>query len=505
MRVRQTIDSVLTLQNSLILIAFLALCLIKVADFCNDPGLGWHLATGKYISENNSLPTKDPFLFAEVKNNWVADQWLADLLFFQIKELGDWPLLYALLIVLYVAGFVLIPLYTQNKLSGRYLYLTAPLVIIFSFLLGSIHFICRPVILSFFCFSLLFNFLLWKIERQQYSFSLKEYVFLGINFLFWANFHPSFILGFFLLLLFALQDYCLKSSESLPRLGLPLGLAFFASLLNPAFFALHESILFLGSSNFATKYYLEWQPVTATDDLFIYLVLPLIVYLLALLFRKVKLSARETFTTLSFLVFCLASLKAVRFMPYYGICLIPVISQILGQIFDRVSVLRRSLQILEAREQKGLNPLMVYLLVSILLFGASFSGRLPFFSGTFGPNPQIFPIEAVEKLKTYAQNPGLPLRVLNEVNFGGYITYAGEGKIQAYIDDRTSLFRDEFYFHYLKNFKSENIFILARLLKADFILLQNSALDADLINFLKIKHAESVVYADDRSLLFKLN
>ncbi len=53
---------------------------MELVGFANDPGVGWHLATGDYILKNFSIPFIDPFLGGQEGRAWICDQWLADLI-----------------------------------------------------------------------------------------------------------------------------------------------------------------------------------------------------------------------------------------------------------------------------------------------------------------------------------------------------------------------------------------------------------------------------------------
>lgn len=502
MKVRRIFDSLFTLQNSLILISFLALIALRLEDFCNDPGLGWHLSTGEYVSSTGSIPKSDPFLFPELRSSWIADQWLADLIFYKLQRILSWSGLYAILIIVYAASFSLLPLITGNRVAAHPL--AIPLAVIYCFILGSIHFICRPVIFSFLCFSALFSLLYLKSKSGKYTFSWPENFLMLVIFGFWANTHPSFILGFALLFFYLLESVLVKNRDVCGNIIKTTLLSLLATMLNPAFLNLHESVLFLGKSKFAINNYVEWQPIPVSDPLFGYVALPLLCFLILVFLRRFIPANNNVFAFLSLVVFFIASLRAVRFMPYYGIVSVPVVTALVEYLFSRIHVLNSPSTVLADREKQAIKPYYLFAVLALLLFSyASLTGRIPFYRGEFGPNSKIFPYEAVTKLKRESDVIGRPVRVLNSVNFGGFITFAGEGKVKAYIDDRTSLFRDEYYYHYMKYFEGKEIMLLAKTVKADFVLLQRSTTSSDLIKYYRKNYKNLIVYADDRSLLLK--
>ena len=51
-----------------------------------DPDLWWHLKTGEYIAQHHSVPHTDPFSYTRAGEPWVAHEWLAELLLYQIQR-----------------------------------------------------------------------------------------------------------------------------------------------------------------------------------------------------------------------------------------------------------------------------------------------------------------------------------------------------------------------------------------------------------------------------------
>ena len=76
-----------------------------LSEFADDPGVGWHLASGEYILQHGKVPHTDPFLHAAGERPWVSDQWLSDLLIAVCYRLGSFPYVYAVLIAIYLFVF----------------------------------------------------------------------------------------------------------------------------------------------------------------------------------------------------------------------------------------------------------------------------------------------------------------------------------------------------------------------------------------------------------------
>ena len=133
-----------------ILLLFLTVIGLRLDNFANDPGLGWHIKTGEYILQNLKLPVEDPFSFTNFSGKWLIDQWLADILISSIFSALGWPFLYVLLVIIFVYTYGVKQYSKLTKIYGNYL--LAALVVMYSFYFAQVHFICRPVLFSFFFF-----------------------------------------------------------------------------------------------------------------------------------------------------------------------------------------------------------------------------------------------------------------------------------------------------------------------------------------------------------------
>jgi hypothetical protein len=133
-----------------------------------------------------------------------------------------------------------------------------------------------------------------------------------------------------------------------------------------------------------------------------------------------------------------------------------------------------------------------------------------------GPSPNKYPVAALEYLrqrhapKTLMQGKGVSIRILNDMDWGGFITwYSSENlsnsavKFQAHIDDRAALLGDAFLRNYLLNLRPEGDwqqYIEAA--DADYLLLKS---EDPLVKRLGALEAFSEIYSDNISKIFVLN
>lgn len=449
------------IHDGVTLIMVITLLATGFHNFADDPGVGWHLATGRFIAENFQVPDYDPFLAADKVRSWICDQWLADLLMYKLFQYGGWPLLYMTFGLLYLLTFSLVLYRGVAAISGSLL--GGSLAALIAFKAGEIHLLLRPSMFGFLLFAtmlLLLQSAVLELRREDRRVAPLLGVLLALPPLFtlWANLHPSFPLGLIALLLAPLAlllDYATFGHRFAAKhfiyLCVLFAAAFAATLLNPNGLNLHRSILSLGGSDYFMNLHVEWL---GPD--FKVLEGELIVLIGALLLLSLFLSGPlrlgwRWFELLLVAVFMYGALRAVRVLPYFAIAsAVPLVSALRNlkhaRVFGRdgpMRMLRRRIETLEAREGATARGLLVLFLATLLICGDFLQNRtLPLFSGPFGPTPAKFPYGAVEQL---LQAGGGAVTVLAPPNWGGFITWKGAGQVRAIIDDRNSLLGEAHY------------------------------------------------------------
>lgn len=72
------------------LVALLA-ATVSGGRLLRDPDSYWHVAAGRWIIENGTVPTRDPFAWSVHDAPWTAHEWLWDVVVQWVFELGNWP------------------------------------------------------------------------------------------------------------------------------------------------------------------------------------------------------------------------------------------------------------------------------------------------------------------------------------------------------------------------------------------------------------------------------
>jgi tetratricopeptide (TPR) repeat protein len=163
--------------------------LVVVAAFAvrrlDDFDTWWHLASGRWIVRNGSIPDHDVLSFTVPQNEWINLQWLYDVLLYGVYQLGGDSALVVASAACFVATFALLA-----RHLGRYTgVLTTTLLLVWVAATVNERFLIRPEMASF---PLLAAIQLVLAEGRANAKRLRWLVPLMIL---WANMHSLFILG----------------------------------------------------------------------------------------------------------------------------------------------------------------------------------------------------------------------------------------------------------------------------------------------------------------------
>ncbi|MCB0310223.1 MAG: hypothetical protein KDD42_03245 [Bdellovibrionales bacterium] len=517
------------LMDAMVAIALVSLLGVQLYGFARDPGVGWHLKTGQIVLESGSVPHLDPFLSHSEEREWVSDQWLSDLLLYWLYKVGSWPYLYCFFVVIFAFGYLYLLHRGVSEFGGSSL--AAAIAVLLAFKLSQIHFLLRPVGLSFFFFTLVYVVLygLYNSFRQRVDQrSLRRRILMAhlifpLLFALWANMHPAFILGLFLIgmltISVALDPYFFEGDElKSDRRALIQGLLtlFAASLaatwFNPYGLNLHASIFELGRSDFFMNLHMEWHSPDFKEFAGMLFQAALGLMVLGVVLGGIG-RLRWGFFELGLVVgFAFLSMRSVRFLPFYGIAISIPLSQAIVNLkhscfWERFSLLKnfpRYFGILEARERRtnrGALILGIGLLVVVLQ--TLRSGEIPFYEGEYGPPHKTYPYAALAQLDSIiGSNQQNVITIASTPSWGGFLAWHGYPRLKPLLDDRNTLVGETFYREFDSKMKAGGGWreYLDKM-DADYLLLGassplgNSILECDVLPLL---------YRDDVAMLFKL-
>jgi hypothetical protein len=293
-----------------------ALLFIWFSPEVADSDTWWHLKTGQYILQTHKLPVPDPFAFttatagsaypdeATVRHFNLTHEWLAQIIFYLVYAAGGFPGIVVFRSLLLMGVCALAGAVAWRRSNRFYLAVGAAVA---TGLIGDRYVSDRPFLISF----LLFAATIALLEYRRWLWALPA------MFLFWANCHGGFFLGWALVGAYcveaAVARYRGHAQDGDKRLYLIGAIAIAVSGLNPNFFEAVEMPL-LYRESMLQGMLLEWRhtalwPLEPFPAL---LFAAIIVMVLA--WRRVRLV-----DWMLFLAFAFGAVWAVRNVMLFGI------------------------------------------------------------------------------------------------------------------------------------------------------------------------------------------
>lgn len=372
--------------------------------------LWWLLADGQWITQRGSIPQEEPFSWTFPGHPWHNDQWLTAWLFFSIHSLfglSGLHLLKACLLSLSI-GLALQP--AARKLGkNNWPILGAALLLALSCSEARYFFDVRAYL-----FTYLFLVLLWRWLQHSQKLSYARVA--GL-FVLWSNLHGGVSSGLLLLGLSCL----FATPDRRRRLGLCLGLALLASLVNPnGPWLLWHPLQLLGSP--WGRYLNEWQPAWQNPGLFHFHFLHLVLFLLAC-----GRGPRDRYDHI-LLVMGLFSLSGWRHIPLFALLA-------LSRWPDKLAPL------------PGARSPVAGGLVLLTLLGLGGARPLHLLDPAQSMERSLFPYWGVR----FLQANGLPQRLFHPYGLGGYLCWRAYPQYRVTIDGRAvQAYPWEAYRNYLR-------------------------------------------------------
>jgi hypothetical protein len=401
-----------------------------------DPGIGWHLMTGRRILETGQIPIADVFSFTATGTEWVSFYWLFQLLAASLEAIGGLPLFTAATVLVYSVIPVL--LYRRMVRMGVGSLLAVLLAVLAHIVLLS-HSFARPHAVTYVFFALLVE----RLERfQNGDGTAKSLWWLPLLALLWCNLHGGFVIGLVLTAFYALVATArfawTRNTEERGRARvfavLLLGMSV-ATLFNPAGPWLHLSILdYLGMES--TSHFAEWSGFEFGNDIRSLLVESIVVSFIFLLTAGARLAWIEAVLLIFFLH---EALQSVRHVNLFVIVAVPIVAR------EAVNAAERARPMLGRVLRKVAQPTAPRR-VRLLLYGSFCAGfltlaglgQLSYRSEFEGINLSA---EAAAYIETHPQHFDRPF---NTDELGGVLIYRFWPELRVFMDDRTPVYGDRF-------------------------------------------------------------
>lgn len=399
----------------------------------------WHLATGKYIIDNSSLPQNDPFSFtssdtpSKRKTAILQGNWLSEVIFYKVYSRWDLKgiiILRALLLVCFLF-FIFLNIKKQHASDLTALILTGGVFLTAKTFGGE-----RPQLFTFLVFSMVF----YLLENFRIKRSKKVYLIPALVMAL-SNMHPGYIICILLITIYLAGEggrslLRKDDNESLfYRLIVIWGLTMIFSLLNPTGVTMLAGIFSIHGDY--TKGIVEFMP---PFSLYLKKVTPLnYSYLVFLLFSLSGLRYLRKIGIVQLLllaVFTFMSFVALRYQIFYMCAVAPVLAKIIVSIKEEKAV-AKLFAWLKPREG-FLNTAACIIGILLVFQQIPAFARDDYRAETFHSVPKGA-ADFLEKVKIKGN-------MFNEYGFGGYLVWRLSPAKKVFIDGR--LLEENIYLDY---------------------------------------------------------
>ena len=447
-----------------------------------DPDTWWHIRVGQNLLAEWKWPITDPFSFTVSGNDWMAYEWLGEVLMGFSTRWG-WLVGPTIMLIALSASFMLLLYYYSYLRSGNVKAAFVASAVVLP--MAQAFLALRPQLIGY-------NFLLITlICLEHYRRGRRKVLWaLPLLFLVWVNTHGTFIFGLLVLGLFWVSGWVefrkggLVAERWTPSQRRQLAMVMLLCLLVLPFtpygtrLAAYPLVLSLSQPvNVANIQ--EWQPISFNLLMGKFLLTLLLAFFLAQVISPLKYRLDEA----ALLVFAAyAGCVHLRFICLFLVVFTPLLAAFLARWVPPYQVVK---------DQFVLNAVLLAMIaVGLVVFFPS-KRKLERLA------EERYPLKAVEYLRSH------PVRgpMLNEYGWGGYMIWALSPKHKVFIDGRADIYE---YAGVLTDYLS-----IVRLEPRTLALLRAYRIESCLIprkaplgTLLAALPDWEQVYADDVSVLF---
>lgn len=415
-----------------------------------DDDIFWHLATGRYIVENKSVPSSDVFGHITSGSEWIPFEWGWDILTYTLYNMGGYNAILAFRSLAFCFVF-----FTLFMLLRKFKVNTFLSVLLLFVLLVSImdRVSPRPHIITYIFFVILLYILLtYKyIEREKYS---KRLYFIPVIFLLWANSHMGVLAGGLILFIFTITETIIYfkprsystaeikplSRDELKKLWIISAVSGLMLLVNPHGFHTfvyaysHTKMKLLETVN-------EWQnPFNSQID-FGFIITLYKIFLFSGLFVLIyAFKKKDLLFGLMFIGFTVYSVRAIRFTVDYEIIMLVFIAVSLNYFLLLIKN-AGVINFLRGNISKGILGIFIVYVISQIPSNNIYAWLQYYRVSGWGINDEFIPVQMFDFLKE-AKISGTPF---NHFGTGGYLVWEFPGE-KNFLDSRN--LNDEIFNEY---------------------------------------------------------
>ena len=380
----------------------------------------WHLEVGQRILATHHWPATNYYSFTAPTSEWLAYEWLGEVLMAAASRLGGPRALLMLLAVL-VATIVLLVYYLANLTCGNPKSAFASTALTLPLLASC--FSVRPQLLGY----IFLLITLICLERYRQGMQPNLWI-LPLLFVLWVNTHGTFPLGLAAMVIYGIAGLrsfrlgLLEGKAWLPserrHMALVVLLCLTALLVNPYGPRLLWYEWGITAQHVNLTYFQEWQPLAFNEFFGLWFWLLLLAFAAGL----VVLRGPQRVEWVALVLFAAyLACRHQRFVVFFAIVVAPVLAGLLAEFFPAYK---------PDKNRPVLNAAL------ITLFAA---GVLAFFPSAASLQRLIDrnqPRRAVDYLRAHP----VPGPMFNDDYWGGYLIWAWRGKHKVFIDGRSDAY-----------------------------------------------------------------
>ena len=415
-----------------------------------DTDLWWHLANGRFILAHG-VPSLDVYSHTAVGHTWVVHEWLSDVAFYVLYQLGGLRALVLLTPAAVTAAMILVYRSLRRGGLGNN---TAVLVGMILFIAAVPSFGARPQVINFVLTAVLIAILLAYRKNPT-----TRIWWLAGGFVVWANLHSGYVVGVGLLAVFALGE---AVQAALPRMaalrqeGVPplarsdvrrlwalVPLGFLAGILTPGTYrTLFFAFGTLSSSSIQSAI-TEWSSPDfhqLQGKALLVCILILVAGLIATRRAAGAAASDPTFVLLGLATLTLA-LTSQRHVPIFAAAGAPLLGASAAGSLAAVGMGPRRLR----PPTPGMVRANVVILLVLALAGTAYVANNLRTSVMDSVVNSVEPVAATDWMLSHRP----PREVFNNYGWGGWLVWKANPQYPVFIDGRVEVYGDQVFGDYL--------------------------------------------------------
>ncbi len=422
---------------------------------------GFHLAAGRWILTNFTVPVKDIFTYTVSQNEYIDIQWLYQVLIYAFYSFFNYTGL--TIFNTLVIGCVFYLLLKKMNLYGVPVFMS--LILLFVTVISiQLRFGYRPEIVTW-----LFMLCILLILERYYYFNKAKLFLLPLIMIIWVNMHGLFILGIIIIAVYLVSFYLHKKTIDKNLLKWFL-ISIAAVFINPYFTdgAMFPFYLFtrLQKGNIFQQNITELQsPWGMSGDLGFELYLYFMISILSFILIIITFRKRALHQFLLLAAFFYISYSSFRNIPIFIIYAVYIIAICLTDVLNYESV-KGGIDKM-SRYEKSCKIIFSVTLILICIriitdaYYWKYNSEIKFGSGI---DETILPEQTADFINSNSLNG----KIINSLELGGWLDW--KTGLPVFIDGRLEVIKEDFYKEYLTSFSKNGISNLTAKYNADLII-----------------------------------